>query len=117
MKHIWSFGILLKRTAIFVGSLLLVLFIYTTFLPEVWQRDNILISFIILWFVTAYLVLPQIHRFLSRIYVPDHFIGRSRTIDGLLSDPINMALNGDRAELIEAMIAAGWTQAEKISRH
>ena len=29
------------------------------------------------------------------IYVPGYFIGRARTSDGLLGDPINLALRGD----------------------
>ncbi|HMS23339.1 MAG TPA: LssY C-terminal domain-containing protein [Candidatus Saccharibacteria bacterium] len=115
MKHIWSFGILLKRLAIFIISVSLVFFIYSTLLPEVWRRDNVLISLIILWLMTAYFVMPRIHRLLSKIYVPDNFIGRTRTVDGLLCDPVNMAINGSKKGLIKAMEGAGWTLAEQLS--
>ena len=48
------------------------------------------------WLVLAYLVLPRLHRILTTIYVPDYFIGRARTSDGLLGDPVNLALDGRR---------------------
>jgi len=41
------------------------------------------------WVLLAYLVLPRLHRILTTIYVPDYFIGRARTSDGLLGDPVN----------------------------
>ena len=95
MKHILQFALQLKRLLIFIVSIGIVFAVYRILLPEVWQRDNVLITIIVLWFFTAYIVLPRIHRFLSRFYVPDHFIARVRTVDGLLSDPINVALNGE----------------------
>ncbi len=115
MKHISRFAILFKRLAIFVGSLILIYVIYANFLPDVWRHTNFLVFFLALWLVTAYLILPWIHRLLSRIYVPSNFIGRSRTADGLLSDPVNMALNGSKNDLISAMEAAGWTVADDIN--
>lgn len=115
MKYVLSFGIMLKRLAIFAGSIAFVYLIYRKFLPDVWQRDNVLVSLTILWLVTAYFVLPRIHRFLSGIYVPDNFIGRTRTADGLLGDPVNMAIRGSREDLIDAMVAAGWVKAEKLT--
>src|SRR5690606_34250153 len=31
------------------------------------------------WLALAYIVLPRLHRILTAIYVPDYFIGRTRT--------------------------------------
>jgi hypothetical protein len=62
----------------------------------------------------AYLVLPRLHRILTTIYVPDYFIGRARTSDGLLGDPVNLAFLGDEADLHEAMTAAHWTRADDV---
>lgn len=67
------------------------------------------------WVLLAYLVLPRLHRILTRIYVPDYFIGRARTSDGLLGDPVNLALLGSEAQLHSAMLAAGWTRADDLS--
>ncbi|WP_424467661.1 LssY C-terminal domain-containing protein [Pseudoclavibacter helvolus] len=77
-----------------------------------WWGILLLVAF---WGLLAYLVLPRIHRILTTVYVPDYFIGRARTSDGLLGDPINLALLGHEAELHDAMRAAGWTRADDIS--
>jgi hypothetical protein len=75
----------------------------------------LVLFFLLFWIVLAYLVLPRLHRILTQIYVPDYFIGRARTSDGLLGDPINLALLGSEAQLEEAMTAAGWTRADDVT--
>ena len=75
----------------------------------------LLLFFILFWVVLAYLVLPRLHRILTELYVPDYFIGRARTSDGLLGDPINLALLGSEAQLDEAMAAAGWRRADEVT--
>lgn len=70
---------------------------------------------ILFWGLLAYLVLPRIHRVLTTIYVPDYFIGRTRTSDGLLGDPVNLALMGDEEQLHAAMTAAGWVRADPVT--
>ena len=67
------------------------------------------------WGLLAYLVLPRLHRILTAIYVPDYFIGRARTSDGLLGDPVNLAFLGDRAEIERAMDEAAWTRADPVT--
>ncbi|WP_438856186.1 LssY C-terminal domain-containing protein [Agromyces sp. M3QZ16-3] len=71
--------------------------------------------FLAFWVVLAYLVLPRLHRILTTIYVPDYFIGRTRTSDGLLGDPVNLAFDGEEAALHAAMRAAGWTRADDVT--
>lgn len=71
--------------------------------------------FVVVWLITAYLALPRLHRILSSLYVPNYFIGRTRTADGLLGDPVNLALRGSEAQVHRAMTAAGWTLAEEIT--
>jgi len=67
------------------------------------------------WVVLAYVVLPRLHRILTRIYVPDYFIGRARTSDGLLGDPINLALLGSEPQVHETLTRAGWVRADDVS--
>ncbi|HEX5335584.1 MAG TPA: LssY C-terminal domain-containing protein [Propionicimonas sp.] len=67
------------------------------------------------WVLVAYLALPRIHRILTAIYLPDYFIGRARTADGLLGDPVNLALRGSADQIHDAMEAAGWTRADDLS--
>jgi len=67
------------------------------------------------WLLFAYLTLPRVHRILTWVYVPGYFIGRTRTSDGLLGDPVNLALRGSEAQVHAAMTAAGWTRADDLS--
>jgi hypothetical protein len=75
----------------------------------------LVLFFVLFWVVLAYLVLPRLHRILTEIYVPDYFIGRARTSDGLLGDPVNLAAMGSEAQLEDAMRAAGWTRADEVT--
>ncbi|NQX26087.1 LssY C-terminal domain-containing protein [Microbacteriaceae bacterium VKM Ac-2854] len=71
--------------------------------------------YVVLWALVAYLVLPRLHRILTQLYVPNYFIGRARTSDGLLGDPVNLAARGSAAQLTAAMAAAGWTRADDVT--
>jgi LssY C-terminus len=70
---------------------------------------------IVFWVLLTYLLLPRLHRILTRLYVPGYFIGRARTSDGLLGDPVNLALRGREAQVHAAMTRAGWTRADDLS--
>lgn len=74
-----------------------------------------IVMVILFWVLLAYLILPRIHRVLTTIYVPDYFIGRTRTSDGLLGDPVNLALMGEEQQLHAAMQRAGWTLADPVT--
>ncbi len=69
---------------------------------------------VVFWIFAAYLLLPRLHRILTRLYVPGYFIGRARTSDGLLGDPINLALRGEEAQVHEALTCAGWIRADDL---
>lgn len=70
---------------------------------------------LVFWLLVAYLVLPRLHRMLTYLYVPGYFIGRTRTSDGLLGDPVNLALLGEEPQVHTAMTAAGWTRADEVT--
>jgi len=70
---------------------------------------------VVFWLLLAYLVLPRLHRILTAVYVPDYFIGRARTSDGLLGDPVNLAFLGSEAQIHKTMDAAAWTRADDLS--
>lgn len=76
-----------------------------------WQ----LLTLLVFWGVVSYLALPRLHRILSQIYVPNYFIGRTRTSDGLLGDPVNLAWRGDESQIHHAMKNAGWILADGIT--
>lgn len=70
---------------------------------------------VVFWIFFTYLVLPRLHRMLTYLYIPGYFVGRARTSDGLLGDPVNVALLGELDQVHSAMRAAGWTRADDIS--
>ncbi|WP_461640797.1 LssY C-terminal domain-containing protein [Leucobacter sp. BZR 635] len=74
-----------------------------------------LLLFIPVWAITAYLVLPRLHKLLSDLYVPDYFFGRTRTGDGLLGDPVNLGVDGGGEQLDTVMRRAGWHRADEIT--
>ncbi len=69
---------------------------------------------IVFWVFFSYLLLPRLHRILTRLYIPGYFIGRARTSDGLLGDPVNLALLGSEGQLHHALHAGGWVRADDI---
>ena len=71
--------------------------------------------YLVFWVVVAYIALPRLHRILTNIYVPNYFIGRTRTSDGLLGDPVNLGLLGDEEQIHAAMKQAGWTRADDLT--
>lgn len=79
---------------------------------EAWWGLLLLAAF---WLVLAYLALPRMNRILSSIYVPDYFIGRTRTSDGLLGDPLNLAFRGTGKQLSSALHRAGWVKADPVT--
>lgn len=103
----WGFFVLATGAAVWLGWLLLGLGLK----PGPWQIP----LWILFWAALAYLVLPRIHRILTSIYVPNYFIGRARTSDGLLGDPVNLAFRGSEEQLHTVMQAAGWTLADPVS--
>lgn len=73
------------------------------------------VFFLLFWIVVAYFALPRLHRILSQIYVPNYFFGRTRTSDGLLGDPVNLALRGNADQVHAAMLRAGWVRADDLT--
>ncbi|XAS65676.1 LssY C-terminal domain-containing protein [Micrococcaceae bacterium Sec5.8] len=100
-------------TGLFVFSGVAAVWLATILLEESLQRGRLWFA-IVFWAVLAYLVLPRLHRILTRIYLPDYFIGRARTSDGLLGDPVNLALLGTDNHVHAAMRRSGWTLADDV---
>lgn len=115
LRQPWRLAVPLKRLVIFLTVVGIVC------LTVLWLKHNVsiarvwFVALVVFWLVLAYYLLPRIHRALSRIYVPNYFIGRARTADGLLADPVNLALRGNKATLHKVMKKAGWTLADPLS--
>lgn len=107
----------LVKNAFFVA---LFIFITTSFLYVIYhftiaRHRGILWGGLGIWLVVAYFTIPRIHRWLTKLYLPNYYIGRSRTGDGLLGDPVNLAFYGSKEQIITAMQAAGWILADELS--
>lgn len=63
----------------------------------------------------AYVVLPAVWRRHSILPAAVTLPRMSYTAEGIPADPINVAIVATRGELLVAMRAAGWTQADRIS--
>ncbi|PRY12045.1 LssY C-terminal domain-containing protein [Kineococcus rhizosphaerae] len=70
---------------------------------------------VVFWALVAYVGLPRLQQVLTRIYVPDYFIGRTTTSSGILGDPVNLAVQGRAEQVHAAMSAAGWTRADDLT--
>lgn len=79
---------------------------------DAWWHLFLLIPF---WALVAYLVLPRLQTLLTSVYVPGYFIARTRTSDGLLGDPVNLAVDGTARQIHEAMMACGWVLADDVT--
>lgn len=77
-----------------------------------WHGVVLLIAF---WGVLTYLALPRLHQLLTTFYLPDYFMARTKTGDGLLGDPVNLALIGSEDDIHHAMQSAGWIKADPIT--
>ncbi|MFT4147819.1 MAG: LssY C-terminal domain-containing protein [Micrococcaceae bacterium] len=107
---LWTQRLLLFAILFGAGWLL-----YYIFVPAIKRGQHLSWIFIPVWLLVAYAILPQIHRFFTWIYVPSYFIGRVRTTDGLLGDPVNIAATGEEEDVRNTLLAAGWIEAEKLS--
>ena len=104
----------LENVFFFVVMLMAFAFAVMLLKQAAWSWSLVFVL-IVFWAVMSYLALPRLHRVLTSIYVPDYFIGRTRTTDGLLGDPLNLALTGDERQIHSAMRLAGWTRADPVT--
>ena len=107
----------LKRAALGMALLLIGFLVYELFVRRMLLGNRLdrAIAFFAIWIIAAYIVIPFIHRILTKLYIPDYFIGRIRTVDGLLSDPVNLAFIGSEDQLHKAMLGSGWYLADRIT--
>ena len=70
---------------------------------------------IVFWAALAYLVLPRVDRILTQIFIPNYFMGRTRTNAGLFGDAVNLAFLGSEDQLRGALDRAGWKLADPVT--
>lgn len=95
-----------------IASAWLVFLLARQFIIAGWAQ---LWTFIPIWLLITYFLLPRVHELLTKVYVPNYFIGRSRTREGLLGDPINVGIRGSEEQIHQAMRNAGWRRADELN--
>ncbi len=114
LRHILDTVLIIKRLAVIALIAFTAFILYRLLINTVLSR-SVIFGIITLWAFSAYIVLPRIHRLLTKIYIPNYFIGRTRTGDGLLGDPVNLALLGSKRDIEQAMKKAGWIEADQLN--
>ncbi len=71
--------------------------------------------FITFWLILTYIAFPRLHSFFANMYLPDYFLSRTKTGDGILGDPVNLGILGSEEDIHSAMVQAGWTKADPIT--
>lgn len=99
----------------FVLFVLAGLIIHAYFIDGLIKDVRLISLFIISWLLLSYLLLPLVNKLLTSIYSPHYFFGRTRTAEGLLGDPVNLALYGTETDVRRAMLASGWHEADPIT--
>lgn len=75
----------------------------------------LIVYLIALWATIAYIFLPRLYKLMTAIFIPDYFIGRARTAEGILGDVVNMAWDGPDDNIHRVMQAAGWHLSQPIT--
>ncbi|MBG0737853.1 LssY C-terminal domain-containing protein [Paeniglutamicibacter antarcticus] len=104
-----------QRIFFLVSTLLVGWGVYVLLLKEIDDGGRQPWAFLLIWVLASYILLPGLNRVLTRIYVPNHLFGRTRTVDGLLGDPVNLAVIGSAESLRDTMLTAGWTAADPVT--
>ncbi len=115
MKSVRLVGSFISKFIFLLFTVLFIILTLAFLIDEITDGEAILYPLIGLWIFLAYILLPKIHRILTNLYLPDYFIGRTRTSDGFFSDPVNIAVIGSEKQLHEIMKKAGWAKADKTT--
>ncbi len=107
--------IAIDRTLTVYGFLLVfayaILLLFTSFKMEIAS----IVLLIVFWCLLTYIAFPRLHSFFTTMYLPDYFLSRTKTGDGILGDPVNLAILGSEEDIHAAMLQAGWTKADPIT--
>jgi len=119
IKHIPNLTVNVVAALLRVARLLAIsvvfFVVYKLLLAEALDGSQQILPLFGLWILSSYIVIPKIHRVLTKYYLPSYFVGRVRSSDGLLSDPVNLAFFSSKEDIHRAMTAAGWQIADKLT--
>ena len=82
---------------------------------RVWQAVRLLVAGLLLYAVLAYVVAPAAWRHYEHHPALETAPKTTTTSEGIPGDPLNIGLVGTEAEVVHALLAAGWTPADPIT--
>ncbi len=106
---------LLQRTVIVVVSLAVIWFIVTQVFDRLDQRVPFFVALIITYFISAYIILPQVINVTLLITRKGRIPRFTRASDGLTVDPVNIILLGSKDELQNVFKKIGWCGADRLT--
>jgi LssY C-terminus len=106
--------VIYRRLAVFVLGVFSVWLIVFVFRFTDSRLPTIL-ALSVAYALAAYVILPRIVRMSVKILQRKSVPSFTLTGDGLPGDPVNLVLIGDLSKLRAAFVAAGWTEADRLS--
>jgi hypothetical protein len=98
----------------FVGAMMVWLIVFELF-DRLEDRLPWLIALLITYYLSAYLILPEVIRVTSLIIHKGKIPRFTEARDGIEVDPVNIILLGSKISLINAFEKIGWQQADKLT--
>ncbi len=76
---------------------------------------NVLVAVVVVWLLSAYVVLPALWRHYGHQPCCKHAPKTTRTAEGIPGDPLNVGLIGTKEEVVQAMTGLGWFPTDPIT--
>lgn len=101
-----------KRFLVLVPGIIIAYLSFQNIFPLIDAYVYAPIAVLLTYILAAYVLIPALIRGYRIVFPTRHLPHYCTTPDGFVSDPINIAIIGTRRQLISAMDAAGWYQAD-----
>jgi len=97
-----------------VGAMMVWLIVFEIF-DRLKDRLPWLVALLITYYLSAYLILPEVIRFTSLIIKKGRIPRFTEAKDGIEVDPVNIILLGTKSNLIKSFKKIGWQKADKLT--
>lgn len=106
-----------KRFAVLIPGIVIAYFSVHDIFPLIDKRVPLGFAIFFTYVLGAYVLIPALLRVIRIVLPARHLPVYSVTPDGFASDPVNIGIIGSKQDLIDAMQAAGWYEADDHSPH
>jgi hypothetical protein len=105
----------MKRIGVLAVGIIVIWISTQRFLPFFETKVPLFFALFFTYVATAYFFVPALFRIYRFFYRPVHIPRYCVTPDGFASDPINIGFVGTKKQIKNAMMRAGWHEADKRS--